>query len=487
LIELVKMPAEHLASLELFPPPPVHSIVPYSAPNLPVLQMKKLLILRKRILLMQRELLAKSANDCPVSSVRGNGDSYSCTLSSPLTGFEVNWLFDDACLMRIESCLSGMYKIMFRGFCSSFKSRSYKDHSNKVPALNIKLSEFLQARNWQVGNALKLLIEGIQFRRKYKPERIRPKDIQKISRGQVFRKGFDVHGYPIIFIRCIKMTGQKTEHAPFYRPSLSHPADDPDLALKLLLYILERASQSLDRCQGICKFSFVIDYNGYTTANQPPLNLSLKFLDIFQNYYPETLEVAFFLDTPWYFLFAAFNVKVCSLKQRKCWKNPLTLECTFWNVLSPFIPAQTAMKLKFLSTASEEEMRTLHAVIPPAVLDPNLLHEKYNGTYDHKAYWTAENQQFEGFMKFLQHQFIEKNQMERLDGIAREETISRASNTTNSTPTMGSTGENTNQEDIVHIAEADGEIEISCEGSKDAEEKRLALRKALEEQELLTE
>ncbi|KAF8821259.1 CRAL/TRIO domain-containing protein [Cardiosporidium cionae] len=309
------MLTEASASLELFPPSPVHSIVPYSAPNLPMLQKKKLLILRKRIILLQRELLAKSFNKC-VSSGQGCGEklessnSTSCTLSSPLTGFEVNWVFDDACLIR-----------------------------------------FLQARNWQVGKALYLLIESIQFRRKYKPERIRPKDIQKVSRGQIYRRGFDVHGYPIIFIR----------------PSLSDPEDDPDLALKLLLYILERATQSMERSQGICKFSFVVDYNGYTAANQPPLNLSLKFLDIFQNYYPETLEVVFFLDTPWYFQ------------------------------------------------------------IPSALLDFKFS-PQYKGAYDHKAYWIAENKQFEGFMKFLQCQFIEKNQTERLEEITREVAASSKQN-----------------------------------------------------------
>lgn len=90
------------------------------------------------------------------------------------------------------------------------------------------------------------------------------------------------------------------------RPGKNPPQNSGDEAageksIKLLVYMLERAVQSLKRQEGKSGITFIIDYNGYTNANQPPLGVALRFVDIFQNFYPERLASAFVIDTPWYF------------------------------------------------------------------------------------------------------------------------------------------------------------------------------------------
>lgn len=297
--------------------------------------MKRRVRLQQEALLLDRqrkEPAAGSANSSGQDAT-AKGDTQKLYLASPLTGFEVNWIMDDANLER-----------------------------------------FLQAREWHVAKAFGLLMETVKFRRECRPERVKPKEVMQANQaGIMYRRGYDKKGHPILYMR----PGQNKLDA------------DPDSSIKLLVYMLERAVQSMKRQEGVNGITFIVDYNGYTNANQPPLAVALRFVDIFQNFYPERLAAAFVIDTPWYF-------------------------STFWNCLVPFLPNRTTSKIHYCSTSDSKSLDPLFDQVPVECIESWIPGGKATDVYDHGTYWAAEAKQFETYMKFLQEEFIGKTQQQRM-------------------------------------------------------------------------
>ncbi|PFH38311.1 CRAL/TRIO domain-containing protein [Besnoitia besnoiti] len=331
-------PAGDSGAATLTGPAPVKCIFPYRDPSLPLAQRHKIILMKRRVRLQQEALLRKrqAANGeaSATSAEQGNGEEpQKLFLASPLTGFEVNWIMDDSNLER-----------------------------------------FLRAREWNVAKAFALLMETVKFRREAKPERVKPREVMAANDdGIMYRRGYDKHGHPILYMR----------------PAKNKPDADAETSIKLLVYMLERAVQSMKRQEGISGITFIVDYNGYTNANQPPLAVALRFVDIFQNFYPERLALAFVIDTPWYFP-------------------------PFWNCLAPFLPNRTTSKIVYCATNDPKSLEPLFDQVPAEYIESWIPGGQATEPYDHAAYWAAEAKQFEGYMKFLQEEFIGKTQEQRL-------------------------------------------------------------------------
>lgn len=59
------------------------------------------------------------------------------------------------------------------------------------------------ARDWHVPRAFALVMEALTIRRQLKPERIKPQEVRQAAKaGQIYRRGFDREGHPLIYLRC---------------------------------------------------------------------------------------------------------------------------------------------------------------------------------------------------------------------------------------------------------------------------------------------
>jgi hypothetical protein len=70
--------------------------------------------------------------------------------------------------------------------------------------------------------------------------------------------------------------------------------------VKLLVYNMERTIDHMDANRGVQQWVWIIDYNGFSMSNAPPMSVSKETLNFLSNQYPERLGVAFCVDPPFY-------------------------------------------------------------------------------------------------------------------------------------------------------------------------------------------
>lgn len=64
------------------------------------------------------------------------------------------------------------------------------------------LYRYLRSYSWDQSQAQQQLMQTVCWRRNRKPHCIRPTDVMATAaRGSVYRKGFDVHGHPIVYFK----------------------------------------------------------------------------------------------------------------------------------------------------------------------------------------------------------------------------------------------------------------------------------------------
>jgi len=101
--------------------------------------------------------------------------------------------------------------------------------------------------------------------------------------------------------------------------------NDHDGNIKHLIYTMERAVACAEKT-GQGKLTLIIDYEGYSLSNAPPMKTSRETLSILQDHYPERLYRAYCLHTP-YVVYG------------------------FYQVISPFIDTVTKEKMVMLTNA----------------------------------------------------------------------------------------------------------------------------------------
>eukprot|EP01024_Parvocaulis_polyphysoides_P001503 TRINITY_DN10409_c1_g3_i1.p2 TRINITY_DN10409_c1_g3~~TRINITY_DN10409_c1_g3_i1.p2 ORF type:complete len:326 (+),score=33.73 TRINITY_DN10409_c1_g3_i1:27-980(+) len=188
---------------------------------------------------------------------------------------------------------------------------------------------YLRARNYNVEKATKMLKATIEWRKSFKPELLRWKDVSKEGEtGKIFRLPvMDKNGRPVLILRSRK---ENTKAGP---EQIRH-----------LFYHVELACRLAD-AEGACgKMTLIIDYGGYSWRTAPSSKQGLKVLSILQNHYPERLGLAVMYHAP----------KIFSV---------------FWTAISPFIDPITYHKIRFFNAHNKHERQHMEELFDVSQLE----------------------------------------------------------------------------------------------------------------------
>jgi hypothetical protein len=191
---------------------------------------------------------------------------------------------------------------------------------------------FLKARDFKLKKAFVMLKSALTWREQYKPDDICPSIFQlEASSGKLFRRGVDKDGAPVIYITPAR------ENSTDYAKNM-----------KLLIYTLESAIASMK--PGVEQMVWVLDFNGYTTRNAPPLGICKETLSILSNYYPERLKAAIVVDPP----------------------KPFHL---FYTLIRPLVPPVTKEKVHIAKGEKDKKL-----VMSKFFADMNEVEPRFGGT-----------------------------------------------------------------------------------------------------------
>ena len=193
------------------------------------------------------------------------------------------------------------------------------------------LLRYLRARNFDVDKSKAMLRETLNWRRDFGVENMHEwKDVIAIenSPGKMYVRGYD-----------------KDVHALIYMKPRLENTNDHDGNIKHLVYTLEKAVACMSSNTTAEKLCLLIDYEGYSLRNAPPMKTSMETLTILQNHYPERLFRAYMIRPPWIFH-------------------------AFFNMISPFIDPVTKNKIAMVSGSNIKEK--LVETIDPVVLEEEL-------------------------------------------------------------------------------------------------------------------
>lgn len=157
-----------------------------------------------------------------------------------------------------------------------------------------------------------MLDSTLQWREEFGVDKIQDwAEIIKVENatGKAYVRGRDKQQRPIIWMK------------PKFENTHDHDGN-----IKHLVYNLERAV-ACGEANGYVdgKICLVIDFEGYSIMNAPPMKTSMETLSILQNHYPERLSKAYLVRPPWIFH-------------------------SFYSLISPFIDVVTKEKIVMLSS-----------------------------------------------------------------------------------------------------------------------------------------
>uniref|UniRef100_A0A7S0VLS0 CRAL-TRIO domain-containing protein n=1 Tax=Polytomella parva TaxID=51329 RepID=A0A7S0VLS0_9CHLO len=173
---------------------------------------------------------------------------------------------------------------------------------------------YMRARNWDLKKATAMLKTTLEWRLEYKPHLIKFEEVKiQATTGKLYiYPHADQFGRPIVLMRP--------------RLENTKPSDNQ---IRYLIYCLEWASKLADDT-GVGKMCWLLDFEGYSLRNAPPIRTSLHCNHILQNHYPERLGCAV------------------------CYHSPTLFSLT-WKAVSPFIDPVTKGKIHFVSKGSKEK------------------------------------------------------------------------------------------------------------------------------------
>jgi hypothetical protein len=192
-------------------------------------------------------------------------------------------------------------------------AKKYADSNGFGMPLNDKtFARYLRARDNDLEQATAMLDSTITWREEFGVEDIESwKDvmIKENETGKAYVRGRDKQNRPIIWMK------------PKFENTYDHDGN-----IKHLVYNLERAV-ACGEANGYedGKLCLIIDFDGYSIMNAPPMKTSMETLNILQNHYPERLAKAFLVRPPWIFH-------------------------SFYSLISPFIDPVTKDKVIMLSS-----------------------------------------------------------------------------------------------------------------------------------------
>ncbi|KAH1113401.1 hypothetical protein J1N35_006779 [Gossypium stocksii] len=205
------------------------------------------------------------------------------------------------------------------------------------------LRRYLEARNWNVDKAKKMLEETLKWRLSYKPEEIRWHEVaHEGETGKVSRANFHDHqGRTVLIMRPGMQNTKSAEN------NIRH-----------LVYLLENAIMNL--AEGQEQMSWLIDFTGFSLNTSIPIKLARDIVYILQGHYPERLAIAF----------------LC---------NPPKIFEAFYKAIKYFLDPKTAQKVKFVYPKNKDSMELMKSYFDVEDLPGEF---GGNGTlkYDHEEF-----------------------------------------------------------------------------------------------------
>ncbi|KAH7567278.1 hypothetical protein ACOSP7_010918 [Xanthoceras sorbifolium] len=254
---------------------------------------------------------------------------------------------------------------MFRLWGSSHHDKEENDvlhHEAKVKELKVAigllpdrsaqyctdacLRRYLEARNWNVDKAKKMLEETLKWRSTYRPEEIRWNEVAlEGETGKLFRASFhDRQGRSVLIMRPGFQNTKSIENQ-----------------IRHLVYLIENAILNLP--EGQEQMAWLIDFTGWSLSTSVPIKSARDTTYILQNHYPERLAIAFLY-------------------------NPPRIFEAFWKVVKYFLDAKTFQKVKFVYPKNKDSVELMRSYF-----DEENLPIEFGGNatlqYDHEEFSKA--------------------------------------------------------------------------------------------------
>ncbi|KAL0449946.1 UNVERIFIED_CONTAM: Phosphatidylinositol transfer protein PDR16, partial [Sesamum latifolium] len=205
------------------------------------------------------------------------------------------------------------------------------------------LRRYLEARNWNLGKAQKMLEESIKWRSEYKPEEIRWHEVaHEGETGKVSKANFhDRKGRTVLIMRPGKQN-----------------TSSPEGNIRHLVYLMENAILNLP--EGQEQMSWLIDFNGWSLNTNVPIKTARDIIYILQNHYPERLAIVVLYSPPRIFE-------------------------AFWKVVKYFVDQKTFQKIKFVYPNNKDSLEVMKSFFDAENL-PSEFGGKATLKYDHEEF-----------------------------------------------------------------------------------------------------
>lgn len=205
------------------------------------------------------------------------------------------------------------------------------------------LSRYLEARNWNVNKAQKMLEESLKWRATYKPEEIRWHEVaHEGETGKVSRANFhDRLGRTVLIMR----------------PGMQN-STSPEGNIRHLVYLIENAVLNLP--EGQEQMSWLIDFSGWSLNTNIPISTARDIIYVLQNHYPERLGLIILYSPPRFFQ-------------------------AFWKVVRYFVDPKTFQKIHFVYPNDKNSMELMKTFFDTENL-PSEFGGKATLKYDHEEF-----------------------------------------------------------------------------------------------------
>lgn len=205
------------------------------------------------------------------------------------------------------------------------------------------LSRYLEARNWNVNKAQKMLEDSLKWRATYKPEEIRWHEVaHEGETGKVSRANFhDRLGRTVLIMR----------------PGMQN-STSPEGNIRHLVYLIENAVLNLP--EGQEQMSWLIDFNGWSLNTNIPISTARDIIYVLQNHYPERLGLIILYSPPRFFQ-------------------------AFWKVVRYFVDPKTFQKIHFVYPNDKNSMELMKTFFDTENL-PSEFGGKATLKYDHEEF-----------------------------------------------------------------------------------------------------
>ncbi|XAR73869.1 hypothetical protein NMG60_11007987 [Bertholletia excelsa] len=205
------------------------------------------------------------------------------------------------------------------------------------------LRRYLEARNWNVDKAKKMLEETLQWRSTFKPEEIRWHEVAHVGEyGLVSRADFrDRFGRSVLIMR------------PGMQKTAAGEGNLPHLVC-----LVENAILNLP--EGQEQMTWLIDFTGYTMSKNVPIKVAREIIYVLQNHYPERLALVVLY-------------------------NPPRIYEAFWKIVKYFVDSKTFHKVQFVYPNKKESEELMKTYFDAENL-PSVFGGKASLRYDHEEF-----------------------------------------------------------------------------------------------------